>query len=83
MDSSDGLMHWYVKAKKEARCMTQSGREMASVGQSLDKDTGFVVFSFPDGHEWLSDVPALGVIEDKVAKKPSCKIFWSALTHLV
>ena len=68
-------MHWYIKHKKEAFCCTADDpTPVASTSRSADESSGFALFTWADGHTWLSSEPALNAMEDKVLKKPSSSI---------
>ena len=66
-------VHWYVKHKKQAYCIYENdGQEVPSCSRDADADSGMAIFTWPDGHSWLSSEPALSALEPKTThKKPA------------
>eukprot|EP00974_Lingulodinium_polyedra_P070253 6798116-Lingulodinium_polyedra.AAC.1 len=62
----DGIVHWINEVDGHAMALV-GGKEMTTDNKYVD-DTGMLAFVFPDGHRWVSSLPALGNISEKHAQ---------------
>ena len=64
--AQDGSVHWINEVDGLAMALV-CGKEMSSDKKYAD-DSGMLAFVFPDGHRWVSSLPALGNVAEKHAQ---------------